>query len=87
MALQFDTNSDGLLSQPELYTLANALLSNNIELRNVATQPTRRRSGDPRRADSQRCPSGRPVTERLRNVSPQQGFGGPLRNVAADQQR
>lgn len=38
LALQFDTNGDGLLSQPELLGLANALLNNEMGLLNAATQ-------------------------------------------------
>ena len=40
LTLQFDANGDGLLSQPELFNLARALLQNNMGLLNAATQST-----------------------------------------------
>lgn len=44
LALQFDANGDGLLSQPELFNLASGLLANDLSLLNAATQSAGQRS-------------------------------------------
>lgn len=44
LALQFDANGDGLLSQPELYNLATSLLANDMGLLNAAARQSGQQS-------------------------------------------